>query len=160
MKRFGLLALVFAGVAAFALVADAPAGPAVGAHSGYRSGGAGFAAPVFVPAPAMPAPATPAMGVEFAPSPPRTGGEEEQEPTAPAFIQANVPANAELWLDGKKMNQTGPSRLYMSPPLERGKTFAYEVRVHWTTPDGTTVDLTRMVRVQAGRQTNVNVAGQ
>lgn len=162
MKRVNTSVLFLTGAAALYLIQSAPAGPAVGAHSsGFRSSGGYSSGPAYVvPSTAMPSSvAPPLMSAEFAPVTPRpAGSEEEQEPTAPATILASVPANAEIWLDGKQTRQAGSQRLFVTPPLERGQSYSYEVRVHWTARDGTIVDLTRVIRVQAGRQTNLGVA--
>ena len=85
------------------------------------------------------------------------GGEEEQELAAPspATIEVLVPANAQIFIDGVKTTQSGSSRSFVTPALAPGKTFSYEMRVHWTAADGLTVDLTRTVHVKAGRETKV-----
>jgi uncharacterized protein (TIGR03000 family) len=86
-----------------------------------------------------------------------SGGEEEQELAAPraATIDVQVPPNAEIFVDGVKTSQTGSSRSFVTPPLEPGKTFSYEMRVQWTATDGLIVNLTRTVYVKAGRETKV-----
>lgn len=70
---------------------------------------------------------------------------------APAVVNVQVPASAELWFDGNKTAQTGSERRFVSPPLPAGKTFHYSVRVRWT-DNGKPVDQIQMVNVQAGGQ--------
>jgi uncharacterized protein (TIGR03000 family) len=72
-----------------------------------------------------------------------------------AGITVVVPANAEIWFDGSKTQQTGPTREFMTPSLTPGKSFTYEVRARWM--DGANeVDQTRTVTVTPGKTTTVN----
>jgi uncharacterized protein (TIGR03000 family) len=72
-----------------------------------------------------------------------------------ANVEVRVPANAEIWFDGVKTNQTGELRNFSTPPLEAGRNFSYEVRARWT-EDGKPVERTRTVRVRAGERTVVD----
>jgi uncharacterized protein (TIGR03000 family) len=72
-----------------------------------------------------------------------------------AYLRVHVPAEAEVWLEGKKCQQTGPVREFVSPPLAPDSRYAYEVRARWTEPDGTPVEQTQTVEVQAGRYARV-----
>jgi len=72
-----------------------------------------------------------------------------------ADIRVTVPADAEIWFDGTKMQQTGPQREFMTPPLTPGHTYTYEVRAKWT-QNGQPMDQRRNVDVQAGRQAFVD----
>jgi uncharacterized protein (TIGR03000 family) len=86
------------------------------------------------------------------------GGEEESElggQNADARIELKVPANAEVWLDGHKTKQDGAARSFITPPIQPGKSFTYDLRVRWTTDAGIVVDVTRPIQVRAGRQTMV-----
>jgi uncharacterized protein (TIGR03000 family) len=86
------------------------------------------------------------------------GGEEESEiggQNTAARIDVTVPTNAEVWLDGHKTQQTGAARSFITPPIQAGKSFSYDLRVRWTTAAGFVVDVTRPIQVQAGRQTVV-----
>jgi len=146
-------------LAAVALSAQwAQAGPTSGGRSyQYRVGASASNSRVVVsPAPIV----EPALYSYYAP-PARNsssaGGEEEQELATPkaATIEVQVPANAQIIVDGVKTNQTGSSRTFITPPLEPGKTFSYEMRVQWAAPDGLAVELTRTVHIKAGRETRV-----
>jgi uncharacterized protein (TIGR03000 family) len=75
-----------------------------------------------------------------------------------ARIVVRVPADAEVWLEGSKTRQTGAAREFISPPLESGENYVYEVRARWTN-DGQSVDQTRKVEVHAGDRVSVNFAG-
>lgn len=67
------------------------------------------------------------------------------------LIDLRVPAEAEVWFEGVRTGQTGPSRQFQSPPLEPGHSYTYKVRARWL-EDGQEVDQTRKVKVQAGQQ--------
>jgi uncharacterized protein (TIGR03000 family) len=73
-----------------------------------------------------------------------------------ASIQVRVPANAEIWFDNQKMSQTGSLRDFVSPPLETGKQFTYNLRVRWTDSSGKVIDQTKQVEVQAGQQSTAD----
>jgi uncharacterized protein (TIGR03000 family) len=96
------------------------------------------------------------------PAPPQTVGIEP----APLVIQAvpegqpiaqftvEVPANAEVYLEGVKTRQTGTSRVFVSPPLTPGQQYVYEVRARWT-ENGQPVEQTRSLTVSAGQRITV-----
>jgi uncharacterized protein (TIGR03000 family) len=73
---------------------------------------------------------------------------------APAVINATVPADAQVWIDGTATTQTGTQRVFTSPPLATGKTYSYQVRVVSGDRDDT-----RKVVVQAGQRVAVNFTG-
>jgi uncharacterized protein (TIGR03000 family) len=68
-----------------------------------------------------------------------------------AYLIVRVPANAEVWLEGRPTKQTGEERLFVSPPLEANARFAYEVRARWT-ENGTVVNEIREVVVRSGER--------
>jgi uncharacterized protein (TIGR03000 family) len=79
---------------------------------------------------------------------------------SPAVVQIFViDPNAELWLNGVKVQQTGQMRNFRTPELEPGKTYKYEVRAKWT-QDGKPFEQTRTVTVQAGQQVGLNIFGR
>jgi len=71
-------------------------------------------------------------------------------------VDVVVPAAAEVWFDGYKTNQTGSTREFVSPALEPGRTFTYDVRARWTDATGRVVDETKQVPVKAGQQVTIN----
>jgi uncharacterized protein (TIGR03000 family) len=79
-----------------------------------------------------------------------------QAPNRVAHLNVQVPANAQVWIEGVKTTQTGTSRQFQSPPLTPGTNYSYEVRAHWMA-NGQPVDRTRNVSVHAGGQVLVNM---
>lgn len=76
-----------------------------------------------------------------------------------AVINIQVPADATVWLEGRRMKQRGTSRCFQSPPLEPGKTYQYNVRISWR-ENGRSVTTTRQLTVQAGAQQSLMVLGE
>jgi len=79
-----------------------------------------------------------------------------------AFVRVEVPANAEIWFEGKetkKTEQGGPDRLFVTPPLENNnKEYYYEVRARWM-ENGQEVDRTKRVDVRPGGQSFLSFMG-
>jgi uncharacterized protein (TIGR03000 family) len=67
------------------------------------------------------------------------------------LFTVEVPAAAEVTIEGVKCKQTGTSRQFVSPPLVPGKQYAYEIRARWT-EDGREVEQTRNLVVTAGER--------
>jgi uncharacterized protein (TIGR03000 family) len=75
-----------------------------------------------------------------------------------AVINMRVPANAVVKFGSEKTTQTGAERRFISPPLQPGRGYTYDVQVQWK--DGErTVDRHRTVDVRAGQQVNVDLTG-
>ena len=72
-----------------------------------------------------------------------------------AHVSVQVPADADLWIQGVKTAQTGAAREFVSPPLAAGKRCVYQVRARWTA-GGRPVDQTREVSVRANARTMVD----
>jgi uncharacterized protein (TIGR03000 family) len=68
-----------------------------------------------------------------------------------ASIEVQVPADAKVWFDGRPTSQTGRDRFFVSPPLEPGRTFTYEVKAMWIDASGKVMNQTRTVQVQGNR---------
>lgn len=66
-----------------------------------------------------------------------------------AYLTVELPADAEVWLEGVKTQQTGVSRLYISPPLSLGNQYAYTIRARWK-DEGREVEQSQEVTVHAG----------
>jgi uncharacterized protein (TIGR03000 family) len=66
-----------------------------------------------------------------------------------ALIKAQVPLDAEVWLEGHKMRSGGALRHYRSPPLDPAKGYVYEVRARWLV-DGKPVEDLRQIAIRAG----------
>jgi uncharacterized protein (TIGR03000 family) len=81
------------------------------------------------------------------------------KPEARVEITVHVPAGAHIWFDGEATMQTGTTRVFVSPPLEPERQYAYEVRVRWS-EGGDTVERTRRLSVQAGDQIGLDFSGR
>jgi uncharacterized protein (TIGR03000 family) len=81
-------------------------------------------------------------------------GSNEQDPNA-VLLNVRVPSNAQVWFDGENTQQRGDLRRFVSPPLDPGKTFTYEIKASWT-ENGRQVERTRKVHVRAGQRLNVD----
>lgn len=66
-----------------------------------------------------------------------------------ALLQVQVPAEAEVWLEGQKMRSVGAMRHFRSPPLNPSKEYAYHVRARWKIDDKPVEDA-RHVAIRAG----------
>src|SRR5262249_58321225 len=85
------------------------------------------------------------------------GYEEEFVPASPdpvAAIQVQLPADAELWVEGERMKLAGPRRRFVSPPLDPGVPYTYEIRAVWR-ENGRKVDETQKLIVRAGAESSV-----
>jgi len=85
----------------------------------------------------------------FAPMPVESGNHT-------ALIEVRVPAGAEVLFDGSTTKQTGTFRSFVSPPLESGRDYSYEVQAKWTDENGKAVDQKRTIRVNPGQRTTVD----
>jgi len=72
-----------------------------------------------------------------------------------AHVRVLVPTDAEVWFDDIRMQQTGTSRLFVSPVLNPDKNYSYEVKARWT-ENGKAVERSKTISVQSGKQTVVN----
>jgi uncharacterized protein (TIGR03000 family) len=73
-----------------------------------------------------------------------------------ALLHVSVPADAELWLNGKHMTRTGTERDFISPQLEEDESYAYKIKARWT-QDGQPQEETVEVKVRANKTTNVRL---
>ncbi len=74
----------------------------------------------------------------------------------PVYIDVRIPANAEILFEGQKTAQTGPRRLFISPPLAAGQNFTYEIQAKWM-ENGREVTQSRKVPVAAGQRVMVDL---
>jgi uncharacterized protein (TIGR03000 family) len=72
-----------------------------------------------------------------------------------ARVRVRVPPGTTVWFDGDRTSQTGTERNFVSPPLEPGRGYTYEVRARWMEGNRPMED-TRQVRVRAGETTTVD----
>jgi uncharacterized protein (TIGR03000 family) len=71
-----------------------------------------------------------------------------EDPNAITLV-AHVPENAQVWIGDKVTTSTGTLRLFQSPPVARGTSYSYPVRVAWV-ENGKLVSQTRDLSVKAG----------
>jgi uncharacterized protein (TIGR03000 family) len=79
-----------------------------------------------------------------------------------ARIQVVVPADAQVWFDGKATKMSGARRQFESPALTPGRQYTYDVKARWRGADGKEVTQTRHVDVAANSDVTVDFtrAGQ
>jgi uncharacterized protein (TIGR03000 family) len=73
----------------------------------------------------------------------------------PARITVRVPADAVVWFDGVPTRQSGPWRRLVTPPLEPGRKYRYEVRARWG-EGGQAVERQRRLSFRAGDNLTVD----
>ena len=71
------------------------------------------------------------------------------------YIRVQVPADADVWVEGQQMTQKGPVRFFESPPLTPGMAYVYHIRAHWK-EDGHDVDEVRKATVYAGSKVGLD----
>ena len=77
-------------------------------------------------------------------------------PDDQTLIIVNVPDDrAKVWIQGQLTQQTGRQRVFVTPALEPGFNYAYEIRVRWGN-DKQAVDETRTVSIGLGQQVIVD----
>jgi uncharacterized protein (TIGR03000 family) len=73
------------------------------------------------------------------------------------LVEIRVPdIYAEITVDGRHMFREGPRRRYVSPPLEAGERYVYEVKATWYDDNEKEVRQTRKVRIRAGERVVVD----
>jgi uncharacterized protein (TIGR03000 family) len=82
---------------------------------------------------------------------------EDTVPTDKALLVVRLPANAVLTIGDAPTRQTGTERLFLSPALEPGKSYRYELVATWE-DSGKPKTVTRFAGVKAGQRTVVDFA--
>jgi len=77
-------------------------------------------------------------------------------PAAPAadraYMTIQLPVDkADVWIEGVKSVQEKAAQEYVSPPLEEGRKYYYEVRARWTDAKGKTVEAKRSFPIYTGK---------
>jgi uncharacterized protein (TIGR03000 family) len=72
------------------------------------------------------------------------------------LIGVRVPENAEIWFDGEKTSQKGTLREFVTPPLDPGQKYTYEIKARWD-ENGREVTRVRKQEVYAGDRLLVNM---
>jgi uncharacterized protein (TIGR03000 family) len=91
------------------------------------------------------------------PPPPAGGGEKPKDEVAaptPATIVVSLPAEARLTIDDHVTRSTSAVRTFVSPPLEPGKDFYYNLSAE-VLRDNRPVTLNKRVTVRAGEEIRV-----
>jgi uncharacterized protein (TIGR03000 family) len=93
----------------------------------------------------------------------KPGGTEEETPPAdqvsgpaPATIVVDLPANAVLTFDGVPTRSTSARRVFRSPPLQPGETYAYVLTAQ-IQREGQPVRTSQRVNVRAGQTAQVSL---
>jgi uncharacterized protein (TIGR03000 family) len=74
-----------------------------------------------------------------------------------AYLTIRVPSDrADVWIEGRKTDQSRAVQDYVSPPLEPGKKYYYEIRARWTGENGRNVDQTRSFPVYPGKPVTID----
>ena len=77
-----------------------------------------------------------------------------QTTTAPARINVTVPADATLTIDGQATQATSVHRQFVTPPLEHGHYYYYNLKASFVR-NGKTITIEKKVRVRPGRRSVV-----
>jgi uncharacterized protein (TIGR03000 family) len=85
-----------------------------------------------------------------------TTSDEPAAPSAPAadraYMTIQLPVDkADVWIEGVKSVQEKAAQEYVSPPLEEGRKYYYEVRARWTDAKGKTVEAKRSFPIYPGK---------
>jgi uncharacterized protein (TIGR03000 family) len=78
------------------------------------------------------------------------------ETSAPATLLVSLPSDAKLTVGGAPTTSTSSERWFLTPSLPRGQDFFYELRAE-VERNGKKEVATQRVRVQAGRETRVDL---
>jgi uncharacterized protein (TIGR03000 family) len=81
-------------------------------------------------------------------------GTPQIDPSA-ALIELRVPANAEVWFSGDRTTQQGSVRDFVTPALERGHHYSYEIKVRWLDSKGQPIEKHKKVPVRPGDRLNL-----
>jgi uncharacterized protein (TIGR03000 family) len=82
-------------------------------------------------------------------TPEKLGEPKKQDETSRAKVMIDVPANAKLYIDNQPMSDKTGQRAFMTPPLQRGQTYFYDVKIVLTV-DGREKAETQRVILRAG----------
>ncbi len=88
--------------------------------------------------------------------PPALAEDRRQEQREPATIRVELPEDARLTFDGESTSSIGPRRLFVSPPLLRGKEFTYTLRAERMRGDKSVV-ASKTITIRAGEETQVDL---
>jgi len=106
----------------------------------------------------MPPPPPPPPGAKEMPKPKEEKPKQEEEAriAAPATLIVSLPAEAKLTVDGATTTSTGATRVFVSPTLNAGKEYHYDLQAE-ILRNGKTVSASKRVTVRAGQETPVQI---
>ena len=76
---------------------------------------------------------------------------DKVEKRAPAMVKIQLPADARLFVDGKRVRGREAERVFLTKPLPPGKPVTISVRVE-AVRDGQAIAVTRAIVVRAGQR--------
>jgi uncharacterized protein (TIGR03000 family) len=68
----------------------------------------------------------------------------------PVRLEVRVQPDAEIWIEGAKTLQRGGLRQFISPPIQPGRSYTYEVKVNWM-ENGQERTQTETIKVMPGQ---------
>ena len=82
-------------------------------------------------------------------------GSSQSYVRAPVYLRVSLPESATLTVEGVKTTETGGLRMFVSPPIDPGYDYVYDVTATWKEGDKE-VTRTKKVHVAPGNQFNVD----
>jgi len=79
----------------------------------------------------------------------------DQQSNRRVRVEVQVPADAEVWFDNFKTQQTGTDRFFVSAPVEPNYNYTYDIKARWT-DNGRPIERTKKVSGQPGQQLRVD----
>src|SRR5262249_59071940 len=74
---------------------------------------------------------------------------------AVAYVVVTLPEDAQLYFDGSLTTQVGDTRTFVTPPLQAGSTYSYQLKAE-ALRGGKVVSQSRKVEVKAGQTTRLS----
>jgi uncharacterized protein (TIGR03000 family) len=74
-----------------------------------------------------------------------------------ATLVVKIPEDAKLFVENRELTKTGAVRRFQSPPLEAGKQYTYTLKAIIEPNNYTTITRIRKVKVEAGKETEVDM---
>lgn len=81
--------------------------------------------------------------------------DEKPDQKLPARIRIRLPADAEVFINGKKTRSTGAVREFETPKLDPERVYSYVVKAKWT-ENGIAVEKSLRVRALSGNRVTIN----
>jgi uncharacterized protein (TIGR03000 family) len=96
-------------------------------------------------------------GLLLAPARAQTPGTKPAEKKTAGLRVLMPTPGATLTIDGVETHQTGPTRVFESPPIDPAKEYTYIISAKWMMNNYTTTIRTRAVSVKAGKTTEIDL---